>query len=553
MNRNYNSKKNNSKITSPLLTALYCRLSLEDGKDNESMSISNQKLLLKDYAEKNGMFNCEFYVDDGFTGRNFNRPAFQRMISDIESGRISCVITKDLSRLGRNYIESGSYMEVFFPKHNVRYIAITDNYDSLNKQEMDIAPFKNILNDMYSRDISKKVLAGRMTRSRQGKFCGGQPPLGLMRDPDDNGHLIIDPETAPIIRRIFDLALDGFGNMKICKVLMEERIPITRMQTGTDCDINYYAWSGSRISTILRNPFYKGAHVVCKTHQKGIRSNTYNIIPREKREVIEDCHEAIIPKAEWDKVQQLIDRRPPIMKGNNCPYYNIFHGIVYCATCGKSMQVRYEKVGRTNKDRRTGKEREPIDKAYYICQTYNRLGKNACTSHKIEARDLYNLVLADIQEVAAMALKDKEAFYGRLSRRMEKQYLADTDSLKKEYENLAQRNQEIDDTFISLYADKAKGILTEKRFLKLTDAMEKEQENNQSRMQEIAALISEEEHSEGDVQMFMGEIRRYAAITELDETVLNRLINRILIGEPKKVDGIKTQEVRIVYNFVGEL
>ena len=547
------NRKNNSKITGLLLTALYCRLSLEDGKDNESMSISNQKLLLKDYAEKNGMFNCEYYVDDGFTGRNFNRPAFRRMISDIEAGKISCVITKDLSRLGRNYIESGSYMEVFFPKHNVRYIAITDNYDSVNKQEMDIAPFKNILNDMYSRDISKKVLAGRMTRSRQGKFCGGQPPLGLMRDPDDNGHLIIDPETASIIRRIYDLALDGFGNMKICKVLMEERIPITRMQTGTDCDVNYYAWSGSRISTILRNPFYKGAHVVCKTHQKGIRSNTYNIIPREQREVIEDCHEAIIPKAEWEKVQQLIDRRPPIMKGNNCPYYNIFHGIVYCATCGKSMQVRYEKIGRTDKDRRTGKEREPIDKAYYICQTYNRLGKNACTSHKIEARDLCNLVLADIQEVAAMALKDREAFYGRLSRRMEKQYLADTDSLKREYESLAGRNQEIDDTFISLYADKAKGILTEKRFLKLTDAMEKEQENNQNRMQEIAALISKEEHSEGDVRTFVEEIKRYAAITELDETVLNRLINRILIGKPEKIDGVRTQEVRIAYNFIGEL
>ena len=547
------NRKINSKSTSPMITALYCRLSLEDGKNNESMSISNQKLLLKDYAEKNGMFNCEFYVDDGFTGRNFNRPAFQRMISDIEAGKISCVITKDLSRLGRNYIESGSYMEVFFPKHNVRYIAITDNYDSVNKQEMDIAPFKNILNDMYSRDISKKVLAGRMTRSRQGKFCGGQPPLGLMRDPDDNGHLIIDPETAPTIRRIFDLALDGMGNMKICKTLMDEKIPITRTKQTTECDVNYYAWSGSRISTILRNPFYKGAHVVCKTHQKGIRSNTYNIIPREQREVIEDCHEAIIPKAEWEKVQQLIDRRPPIMKGNNCPYYNIFHGIVYCATCGKSMQVRYEKVGRTNKDRRTGKEREPIDKAYYICQTYNRLGKDACTSHKIEARDLYDLVLADIQEVAAMALKDREAFYGRLSRRMEKQYLADTDSLKREYESLAGRNQEIDDTFISLYADKAKGILTEKRFLKLTDAMEKEQEKNQNRMQEIAAVISEEEHSEGDVRTFMEEIKRYAAIMELDETVLNRLINRILIGEPKKVDGVKTQEVRIGYNFVGEL
>ena len=197
------------------ITALYCRLSLEDSRENESMSISNQKLMLKDYAEKNGMFQYEYYVDDGYTGRNFNRPSFQRMIADIEAGKVGCVITKDLSRLGRNYIEAGSYIEIFFPKHNVRYIAVTDGVDSLTRQEMDITPFKNILNDMYSRDISKKVLAGRMTRSRQGKFCGGQPPLGLMRDPDEKGHLIIDPETAPVIRWIFELALDGWGCMRI--------------------------------------------------------------------------------------------------------------------------------------------------------------------------------------------------------------------------------------------------------------------------------------------------------------------------------------------------
>lgn len=183
------------------ITALYCRISLDDGGDNESMSISNQKLMLRDFAEKHGMFQYEYYVDDGYTGRNFNRPAFQRMIADIEAGKIGCVITKDLSRLGRNYIEAGSYIEIFFPKHNVRYIAITDGVDSLTRQEMDITPFKNILNDMYSRDISKKVLAGRMTRSRQGKFCGGQPPLGLMRDPEDKGHLILDPDTAPVIRK----------------------------------------------------------------------------------------------------------------------------------------------------------------------------------------------------------------------------------------------------------------------------------------------------------------------------------------------------------------
>ena len=279
MNRNYNSKKINSKNTSPLITALYCRLSLEDGKDNESMSISNQKLLLKDFAEKNGMFNCEFYVDDGFTGWNFNRPAFQRMINDIEAGRIGCVITKDLSRLVQAVI-------------------------------------------------------------------------------------------------------------------------------------------------IVRNGY-----------------------------------------------------------------------VAYIVFRGKHFHVA-----------------------------------------------------AGLDIVAP-----KEAFYGRLSRKMERQRLSDADSLKREYESLAQRSQEIDDTFISLYADKAKGALTEKRFLKLTDAMESEQESCQKRMQEIAALISEEEHSEGDVQMFMGEIKRYAAITELDETVLNRLINRILIGKPEKVDGVRTQEVRIVYNFIGEL
>ena len=535
------------------ITALYCRLSLEDSRENESMSISNQKLMLRDYAEKNAMFQYEYYVDDGYTGRNFNRPSFQRMIADIEAGKVGCVITKDLSRLGRNYIEAGSYIEIFFPKHNVRYIAVTDGVDSLTRQEMDITPFKNILNDMYSRDISKKVLAGRMTRSRQEKFCGGQPPLGLMRDPDEKGHLITDPETAPVIRRIFELALDGWGCMRIAKQLMDDKVPITRVKANTECDVNYYSWGSARISHILRNPFYKGAHLVCRTHQKGIRSNTYDIIPREDWEMIENCHEAIVTPAEWEQVQEIIDRRPTIMKGNACPFYNLFHGIIYCATCGKSMQVRYEKVGRTGKNRFTGKEREPIDKAYYICQTYNRLGKNACTSHKIEARDLYNLVLKDIQDLAAMALKDADVFYQRLSSRMERRYMADASEMKKECDRLEARNQEIDSMFMSLYTDKAKGILTEQRFLKLTATLEQEQDANRKRIQDLMLVMRRTDEQESDVRTFMQEIRKYAAIQELDEAVLNRLISKILVGEVRKVDGQKCQEVKIVYNFVGEI
>ena len=541
------------KQTNQKITALYCRISLDDGGDNESMSISNQKLLLKDHAEKLGMFQYEYYVDDGYTGRNFNRPSFRRMIADIEAGKVGCVITKDLSRLGRNYIEAGTYIEIFFPKHNVRYIAVTDGVDSLTSPELDITPFKNILNDMYSRDISKKVLAGRMTRSRQGKFCGGTPPYGLKRDPEEKGHLLIDPETAPVIRKIYDMALDGWGCMRIAKRLMEDKAPITHVKTQTECDVNYYYWSASRISHILRNPFYKGAHLVCRTHQKGIRSGTVDIIPREDWEIIENCHEAIVTPEEWDKVQELIDGRPAIMEGNACPFYNIFHGIIYCATCGKSMQVRYEKVGRTGKSRFTGKMREPIDKAYYICQTYNRLGKNACTSHKIEARDLYDLVLKDIQELAAMALQDADAFYSRLCRRMERQYQTDASEAQRDCEKLEVRNQEIDDLFLNLYTDKAKGILSEQRFLKLTSAMEQEQEANRKRLQDLSLLIRRTESQESDVQTFIHEIRQYAAIQELDEAMLHRLISRIVVGEMKKVDGQKQQEVKIIYNFVGEI
>ena len=535
------------------VTALYCRLSIEDGRENESMSISNQKALLRDFAEKNGLLDYEYYVDDGYTGRNFNRPSFQRMIADIEAGKVKCVITKDLSRLGRNYIEAGSYIEVFFPQHNVRYIAITDGVDSVNRQEMDIAPFKNILNDLYSRDISKKVLAGWMARSRQGKFLGGPTPYGLMRDPEDHGHLIIDPKTAPTVKLIFDLASNGYGMMRIAKYLLEHKVPISRVKGPIESEVRYYSWGSSVINKMLRNPVYKGDHVVCKCHQKAIRSNTYNLVPRDEWEIIENCHEPIVSRDQWDRVQKLIDRRPVVFGENRCPFYNLFHGLVYCATCGKSMQVRYEKVGRTGKNRFTGEIREPIDKAYYICQTYNRMGKNACASHKIEARDLYNLVLSDIMEHGKMALQDAEAFYGQLTHRLEQRYSIDEASLKKEQNALAKRNQEIDEVFMSLYTDKAKGILTEQRFLRMTETLEQEQADNTARMRAITDELRITSNADSDVRRFIGEIREYASITELDEAILNRLIDKISISAVEVVGGEKVQKVRIVYNFVGEV
>lgn len=230
----------------------------------------------------------------------------------------------------------------------------------------------------------------------------------------------------------------------------------------------------------------------------------------------------------------------------------LFHGLLYCADCGKSMQVRYEKVGRTDVNRTTKEKREAIDKAYYICQTYNRMGCKVCLSHKIEARDLYNLVLEDIRELAAEALRNENAFYQRLTAKLSRQYQSDTSSLEREAEKLSARNQEIDDTILSLYTDKSKGILTEQRFLKLSMALENEQKSNSERIREVQALLHDSADQESDIRTFIDQIRQYEAITELDEGILNHLIDKILIGDAKKVNGEKVQEVRIFYNFVGE-
>ena len=421
-------------------TALYLRLSRDDDNEGDSNSIQTQRVILTRYATDHGFTNIRILVDDGYTGTNFNRPGVHEGLVLVEQGLVDTWIVKDMSRFGRDYLQVGRYTEVFFPRHNVRYIAITDGVDSLNRQEMDITPFKNILNDLYSRDISKKVLAGWMARSRQGKFLGGPTPYGLMRDPNDHGHLIIDPETAPTVKLVFDLAANGCGMMRISKYLMEHIIPITRVKGLIESEVRYYCWSSATISKMLRNPVYKGDHMVCKCHQKAIRSNTINKIPRNEWEIVENCHKAIVSKEQWGRVQELIDRRPPVSGENRCPFYNLFHGLIYCATCGESLQVRYEKVGRTDVDRSSKKKREPIDKAYYIFQTYNQLGKNACTSHKIEARDLHNLVLADIMTHAKLALQNTEMFYQRLTHRLEQQSSTDETSLKKELDALGKRN-----------------------------------------------------------------------------------------------------------------
>ena len=302
------------------LVGIYCRLSKDDGTDNESASIATQKSILTDYVKKQGWHIAKTYVDDGYSGTNFQRPSFQNMIKDIESGLINCVITKDLSRLGRNYLDCGLYLEVFFPEHNVRYIAVNDGVDTLNKSAMDITPFRNILNEMYAADISVKIKSAYRARFQQGKFMGTTAPYGYIKDPADHNHLLIDDKVAHVVKEIFDLALKGNGVAKICRHLNKQHIlrpaayAAERGETGFERHFEgnedkRYIWSGNSVRSILRSPIYAGNLVGYKRIAANMKSKKRPSKLPEEWEVIPNTHEGIVTQEEFDIVQQLITSR----------------------------------------------------------------------------------------------------------------------------------------------------------------------------------------------------------------------------------------------------
>ena len=446
------------------LVGIYCRLSKDDGTDNESASIATQKSILTDYVKKQGWHIAKTYVDDGYSGTNFQRPSFQNMIKDIESGLINCVITKDLSRLGRNYLDCGLYLEVFFPEHNVRYIAVNDGVDTLNKSAMDITPFRNILNEMYAADISVKIKSAYRARFQQGKFMGTTAPYGYIKDPADHNHLLIDDKVAHVVKEIFDLALKGNGVAKICRHLNKQHIlrpaayAAERGETGFERHFEgnedkRYIWSGNSVRSILRSPIYAGNLVGYKRIAANMKSKKRPSKLPEEWEVIPNTHEGIVTQEEFDIVQQLItSRRLPQNKGG---FVNIFAGVIKCVDCGCALRAM-------NVHRR--KRPEIIDCVQYSCNNYARNGRSECSAHNIEARDLFNAVLADINCFA-----DNESY------------------------------------------EKSRGI-----------------------------------------RDFLALIRNYQGLKELDATVINALIDKILVSEREKMaDGTVKQEIKIYYKFIG--
>ena len=533
------------------LVGIYCRLSKDDGTDNESASIATQKSILTDYVKKQGWHLAKTYVDDGYSGTNFQRPSFQNMIKDIESGLINCVITKDLSRLGRNYLDCGLYLEVFFPEHNVRYIAVNDGVDTLNKSAMDITPFRNILNEMYSADVSVKIKSAYRARFQQGKFMGTTAPYGYVKDPADHNHLLIDDKVAHVVREIFDLALAGNGIAKIRKHINKQHIlrpaayAVTQGAIGyerhfEDNEENRYIWSENSIRGILRSPIYAGNLAGYKRIAANMKSKKRPSKLPEEWEVIPDTHEGIVTQEEFDTVQQLMTSRR--REQNAGGFENIFSGVIKCADCGYAMRA-------ASANRR--KRPDIIDCVQYTCNNYGRYGNIMCTAHSIEARDLFNAVLTDINRFADMAVNDEKAVRA-IEKRLTETDQSKAKALEKEQRKLNKRLAELDRLFSSLYEDKVMERITERNFEMMSGKYQKEQLEIEARLREVTETLNDSYEKSQGVRDFLSLIRNYQGLKELDATIINALIDKILVSEREKLtDGTVRQEIKIYYKFIG--
>lgn len=532
------------------ITALYCRLSQDDGNVGDSMSIQSQKAILEKYAREIGKIAYSFYVDDGYSGTNFQRPSFQRMIADIEDGKIDTVITKDLSRLGRNYLESGAYIEVFFPQHHVRYIAVNDSVDSEQSGGLDITPFKNILNEFYSRDISKKVKSGKHIRALEGKFMGTTAPFGYRKDPQDKNHLIVDETTAPTVRLLFSLALEGYGTNRIGKVLYERKIPKPSYykqeffsQHDTGSDDYWYDWKQEVITRILRNPIYKGGMYVHGTSKPTFKCKGRGYIRRADREILEDVHEAVITKEVWQTVQDIIDRHTKV-KPCTSGYENIFRGLLKCPDCGQTLLIHTDN---------RNPDRDLLDKTYYQCTTYRKKGANFCTAHRISAGDIENAIKADIDRHAVKAMKDKEKFINNILLSMNESNAERSEKIKAEIEKLKKRNAELDQMYIRLYEDYSGGKLSEKKFTMMSAHYEQEQDANEEKLSELERRHKEKSAAVTNAEQFTESLAQCAGMKKLTAAVLNTLIEKIEVHNPVMVNGEKEQKLTVYYKFVGQI
>lgn len=524
------------------VTALYARLSKDDDLVGDSNSIVHQKEILAKYAKEHGFTNIEFYVDDGFSGTNFNRPDFQRMMADAEEGKISTVIVKDMSRFGRDYIMVGYYTEIYFSNLDIRFIAINDNVDSNIQTENDLTPFKNVFNEWYARDTSKKIRAVFKAKGNSGKHLTTNPPFGYKKDPNDKEKWIIDDEAAATVRRIFQMYVDGYRISEIGHKLTEEKVetPILYyMNRGikTNARSEYpEIWDLMSIKYILSQTAYAGHTVNFQTAVKSYKTKKQIRLPKEDWIIYRNTQEPIIDEKTFETVQQMRKVKRARTKYNEP---NMFSGLLYCADCGNHLTI--QRVARNRK----------MDN--FSCATYRKKKKGLCSCHRILVSDLETIVKEDLQKVCEYVFLHEKEFtdeYLSGSKRETVKFQAKT---KAELKRLSERQEEIGKIIRKLYEDNVNGRITDERFDFLAKSYEDEGNELKTKIQEFKNALASSVQDEEKLSKFLKVVKSYTEIEELTPEILNSFIEKIYIGETEKYNGRKMQEVEIIYKFVGAI
>ena len=546
-------KGGNMNRINKFVAGLYCRLSKDDGNTSESMSIQSQKSLLKQFAVDNEIMIYGYYIDDGYSGTNFNRPSFQKLKQDIECGNINCVITKDLSRLGRNYLESGAYIEMYFPENNVRYIAINDGIDTLkigsNSAQLDIMPFKNILNEMYAKDTSNKIKSVLRSKMKEGTYIGTKAPFGYKKNPQNRHELVIDKKTRHIVELIYDLCLEGKGTQLICEEMERRRIP----RPSAFCEDggklygvteeNKYTWTHRMALDILRDHVYCGDLARNKRPTLSFKNDKRLYVPKEDYIVVKNTHEPIISREDWELAQAMLDSRRCENKSNRS-YDNIFKGLVKCPDCNYSISA--------NVDYRYKKE-DIIDCVHYTCSTYRRKGTNACSSHRIDARDLYDIVLADIQYHGEMALENKHDFLTKIKGKIDREQNNEDAELREKLKENKNQLERIDKIFMQLYEDRLAQKITDRNFQIMNDKFSEEQTRLIEKIKDLESKLEESMDKTQNFNKFVENISQYAKITKLNKYILNQLIDTIYVYEKRYEKDRVIQKIEIHYKFIGNI
>ena len=536
-------KQSNNKKSRDVTAFLYERLSRDDNLEGESYSIGNQKKLLAKVAKEKGYTNLVHFLDDGISGVTMDRPGFVEMICQLEQGKAAAVFVKDLSRLGRNYIEVGRLTEEFFPNHDIRLVAVSDNIDTA-EGENELAPIRNLFNEWYARDISKKRRISNKIKGNAGEPMG-QPPYGYIKDPNDPKHWIVDDEAAQVVRRVYSMTLEGFGTEQIAAQLEKDDVLTPRAywltkgikRPGKGKQQPPTKWNSSTITKILSLQEYCGDILNFKTYSKSYKNKKRIDNDRENWVVFQDVHEAIIERAVYEQVQQ---KRGKIRKRRtNNGEHNMFSGLLVCADCGSNLHFHFNQGNPEIK--------------YFNCSNYKG-NRGTCTStHYVRVDFLEEVVLGEIRRLTKFASLYEDEFVKAVIGHSQQAEQTDRKLKEKELRTLLARDEELDGLFERIYEDNVSGKLSDDRFAKMSRRYEDEQKELAEKIKKLRSEIEKQSSRSMTTDMFIGLVRKYTRARKLTPWMLNELVEKIEVFNAEKIDGVWEQRLRIHYNCVGTI